>query len=124
MWVVEERGVDEAFGEEGKGGKVGRLAKGAVRVTNDGGAEVFNGVNDWVYEEEVASLPSSRFFSSLTIPLALEFADLLLPPLPLLLPPLNTPPLPLPQRNPRPNLLLPNLQLWLERRLGGMEVSC
>ncbi|GAA6021103.1 hypothetical protein JCM10207_003364 [Rhodosporidiobolus poonsookiae] len=61
-------------GDEGAARRA-RAWEGAVRVTQDGeesvrcnGGEVeagtvFNGVNDWVYEEEVFSRPSSLFFS-------------------------------------------------------------
>ncbi|AEO53832.1 hypothetical protein MYCTH_2295699 [Thermothelomyces thermophilus ATCC 42464] len=34
-----------------------------VQITQDGGSEVFNGVPDWVYEEEVFSGPSATWWS-------------------------------------------------------------
>ncbi|GAA5909754.1 hypothetical protein JCM6882_002665 [Rhodosporidiobolus microsporus] len=39
------------------------LERARVRVTNDGGEEVFNGVCDWVYEEEVFSASEAVWFS-------------------------------------------------------------
>ncbi|GAA6023188.1 hypothetical protein JCM10207_004472, partial [Rhodosporidiobolus poonsookiae] len=79
--VFPAEAVDAVFAQadrEGGGEGAARRAKaweGAVRVTEDGeksvrenGGEVeagtvFNGVNDWVYEEEVFSRPSALFFS-------------------------------------------------------------
>jgi dipeptidyl aminopeptidase len=41
--------------------KVG--SKNLIQITKDGGTEVFNGVPDWVYEEEVFSGPSATWWS-------------------------------------------------------------
>jgi dipeptidyl aminopeptidase len=41
--------------------KVG--SNNVIQVTKDGGSEVFNGVPDWVYEEEVFSGPSATWWS-------------------------------------------------------------
>jgi dipeptidyl aminopeptidase len=41
--------------------KVG--SKNLIQITKDGGSEVFNGVPDWVYEEEVFSGPSATWWS-------------------------------------------------------------
>ncbi|KAH8891845.1 hypothetical protein GQ53DRAFT_823270 [Thozetella sp. PMI_491] len=38
-------------------------ANQAIQVTKDGGAEVFNGIPDWVYEEEVFGGPSATWWS-------------------------------------------------------------
>ncbi|PVV02656.1 hypothetical protein BB560_002887 [Smittium megazygosporum] len=34
-----------------------------VRITNDGGENIFNGISDWVYEEEVFASPLSHWWS-------------------------------------------------------------
>jgi len=41
--------------------KVG--SKSVIQITKDGGSEMFNGVPDWVYEEEVFSGPSATWWS-------------------------------------------------------------
>jgi dipeptidyl aminopeptidase len=38
-------------------------SKNLIQITKDGGSEVFNGVPDWVYEEEVFSGPSATWWS-------------------------------------------------------------
>ncbi|KAK3902339.1 dipeptidyl peptidase IV N-terminal region-domain-containing protein [Staphylotrichum tortipilum] len=38
-------------------------SKNVVQITNDGGSEMFNGVPDWVYEEEVFSGSSATWWS-------------------------------------------------------------
>lgn len=53
LYVTPAVRVDEAF-EEAE--DLDRLAKRSVRVTEDGGRDKFNGVCDWVYEEEVRFL--------------------------------------------------------------------
>ncbi|GAA6041035.1 hypothetical protein JCM8097_004686 [Rhodosporidiobolus ruineniae] len=64
VYVLPAEGIDGAFGE-GRG-----LWERAVRVTEDGGVERFNGVCDWVYEEEVFSSPLALFFSPTSAHLA------------------------------------------------------
>ncbi|GAA5872183.1 hypothetical protein JCM8547_003828 [Rhodosporidiobolus lusitaniae] len=57
LFVVPESDIDAAF-EEGAG-----LHRRGSRVTDDGGMDKFNGVNDWVYEEEVFSSSSALWWS-------------------------------------------------------------
>ncbi|GAA5991505.1 hypothetical protein JCM11641_001188 [Rhodosporidiobolus odoratus] len=63
LYVLPASLVDEAFEATSMGEGLEALGKRTVRVTNDGGADRFNGVCDWVYEEEVFSDSRALWFS-------------------------------------------------------------
>ncbi|GAA6063684.1 hypothetical protein JCM10212_003351 [Sporobolomyces blumeae] len=74
LYVLENPPVD-------RGGRDGEdEANGAIRVTTDGSPTVFNGVPDWVYEEEVFSSDTTTWWSPTGTKLSfLSFDESLVP---------------------------------------------